>query len=262
MMAACAHKADDFRQVLTTRNAAAYSRITPAARTTFMKRFVLLDNTGEPNSQNLSSDSYLVTCVNPEATAQITIGKPEPHDNLAFVPFDIKEASDTTGEGTRHAQIGMVRENGHWKLLSLGLLFLDLPSLEVEWDRAEIAVNEKSAVANLKEISDAVESYRKTYTRLPDTLLVLGPPAEGPAKAEKAGLLSDEFAKGRKEGYVFRYVIIGASTSGAPAKYELAAIPAEYGRTGAQSFFRDSSGVLRAADHHGAVGSESDPKLE
>ena len=262
MMAACAHKADDFRQVLTTRNAAAYSRITPAARTTFMKRFVLLDSAGEPHSQNLSNDSYLVTCVNPEATAQITIGKPEPHDNLAFVPFDIKEASDTTGEGTRHAQIGMVRENGHWKLLSLGLLFLDLPSLEVEWDRAEIAVNEKSAVVNLKAIADAVENYRKTYTRLPDTLLVLGPPAEGPAKIEKAGMLSDELAKGRKEGYVFRYVVVGASTSGAPAKYELAAIPAEYGRTGAQSFFRDSNGVMRSADHQGAVGSESDPKVE
>jgi hypothetical protein len=262
MMAACAHNADDFRLVLTVRNAAAYSRITPAARVTFMKRFVLLDSVGEPHSQNTSNDTYIVSCVDPDATAQITIGKSELHDNLAFVPFDIKEASDTSGEGTRHAQIGMVRENGHWKLLSLGLLMLDLPSLEVEWDRAEIAVNEKSAVANLKQIADAVETYRKTYTRLPDTLLVLGPAAEGPAKIDKAGLLSQELATGRKEGYVFRYVIVGANTSGAPAKYELAAIPSEYGRTGAQSFLRDANGVMRAADHQGSVGSESDPKVE
>ena len=136
----------------------------------------------------------------------------------------------------------MVRENGQWKLLSLGLLLLDLPSLEEEWDKAEIAVNEKSAIANLKEIAEAVEAYRKRYTRLPESLGVMGPPADGQAKADKAGLLGEELSGGRKEGYIFRYVIVGASTSGAPAKYELAAIPAEYGRSGSRSFFRDSAG--------------------
>ena len=68
----------------------------------------------------------------------------------------------------------MVRENGEWKLLSLGLLLLDLPSLEEEWDRAEIQANEKLAIAYLKEIAEAVETYRKTYTRLPDILSFSG----------------------------------------------------------------------------------------
>jgi hypothetical protein len=262
MMAACSQTADDFRLALTARNAAAFSRITPAARATFLKRFVLLDKPGEPHSQNTSNETYQITCTNETVTTQIQIGKPELRDNLAYIPFDIKEASDSTGQTVRHAIIGMVRENGQWKLLSLGLLLLDLPSLEEEWDKAEIAVNEKSAVACIKEIADAVETYRKKYTRLPDTLAVMGPPPQGPAKPDKAGLLGEELSTGRKEGYVFRYVVVGASTSGAPAKYELAAIPAEYGRSGTRSFFRDANGVLHAADRQGAVGSETDPRLE
>jgi hypothetical protein len=262
IMAACAQNSQDFRLALTARNAEAFSRITPAARATFLKRFVLLDQPGEPHSQNTSNETYQVTCTNETVTTEIQIGKAELRDNLAYIPFDIKEASDTTDENSRHAIIGMVRENGQWKLLSLGLLLLDLPSLEAEWDKAEIAVNEKSAIAHLKEIADAVEAYRKRYTRLPDSLAVLGPPLQEPAKADRAGLLSEDLSSGRKDGYVFRYVIVGANTSGAPAKYELAAMPVEYGRSGNRSFFLDSSGVLHAADRQGTVGSITDPKLE
>jgi hypothetical protein len=262
MMAACAQKADDFRLALTARNAAAFSRITPAARSKFLKRFVLLDNPGDPHSQNTSNDTYVVSCSNPDVTTLLTIGKPELRDNLAYLPFDVKEATDTSGQTARQALIGMVRENGQWKLLSLGLLLLDLPSLEVEWDRAEIALNEKAALTYLKEIADAVELYRKTYTHLPDTLSVLGPPQKGPGKMDKAALLSEELSAGRKEGYIFRYVIVGANNSGAPAKYELAAIPADYQRSGTLSFFRDANGVIRAADHQGSVGSEFDPKVD
>jgi hypothetical protein len=57
-------------------------------------------------------------------------------------------------------------------------------------------------------------------------------------------------------------VIVGASNLGAPAKYELAATPLRYGRTGRRSFFRDSNGGLHAADRQGGVGSESDPRAE
>jgi hypothetical protein len=262
MLAACAQNVDQFRRALTVRNAAAFSRITPAARSTFLKRFVLLEKPGQPSSENTSNDTYLVSCSNPEVTTQIQIGKTELRDNLAYLPFEIKDASDTTGSASRKVTIGMVRENGEWKLLSLGLLLLDLPSLEEEWDRAEIQANEKLAIVHLKEIADAVETYRKSYTRLPETLAVLGPAPQGAAKSDKAGLLTEDLAVGRKDGYVFRYVIVGANNSGAPAKYELAAIPAEYGRSGTRSFFRDSNGALHAADRQGSVGSEIDPKLE
>jgi hypothetical protein len=65
-----------------------------------------------------------------------------------------------------------------------------------------------------------------------------------------------------KNGYAFRYVIVGASTLGAPAKFELAATPLQYGRTGRRSFFRDAGGVLHGADHRGAIGNETDPKID
>jgi hypothetical protein len=140
-------------------------------------------------------------------------------------------------------------------------LFLDLPSLEIEWDRAEIKANEQSAIASLKALVEAIETYRKTYTRLPESLKVLGPAAKNMPKSDGAGLVGEELAGGRKDGYAYRYVIVGANTSGAPAKYEVAAIPSEYGRSGLRSFFCDSAGQFHAGDHKGAVGSDLDPKL-
>jgi hypothetical protein len=98
---------------------------------------------------------------------------------------------------------------------------------------------------------------------LPDSLSKLGPPpAPAAVSAEAAGLLDAELAAGTKAGYVFRYVIAGASAIGAPAKYELAATPQTYGRTGRRSFFRDSAGGLHGADRQGAVGSAADPKVQ
>ena len=75
-------------------------------------------------------------------------------------------------------------------------------------------------------------------------------------------LLESALVNGIKNGYAFRYVIVGASNLGAPAKFEVSATPLRYGRTGRRSFFRDASGGLHAADRQGAVGSASDPKAE
>src|SRR2546429_213342 len=158
--------------------------------------------------------------------------------------------------------LGLLRENGEWKLLSLGLLLLDLPSLEVEWDAAEVEQTEKSALETLNKVAGAVEAYRNKYAHLPESLARLGPPLHGAANGEAAGLLDSDLANGMKNGYTVRYVIVGASTLGAPAKYELAATPLQYGRTGRRPFFRDSNGAMHAADRHGAVGSETDPKVE
>lgn len=262
LIAACAQDSNHFSDKLTARNADAFRRMTPAAQATFLKRFVLLDKAGKPRSSGDASGVLTVFCETPEMTTQMQIGKPEVRDNLAYLPLVAKDATDTADANTRRITMGLVRESGQWKLLSLGLLLLDLPTLGEEWDRAEIQANEKSAIASIMELADAIEKYRVAFTRLPDTLAVLGPSGTAPAQAAKAGLVSDQLAAGRKDGYSFRYVIVGATTSGAPAKYELAAIPAEYGRTGMRSFFRDSNGVLHAGDHQGAVGSLSDPKVE
>src|SRR5260370_26344805 len=175
--------------------------------------------------------------------------------------MEVRDATDTTCASVHQIVMGLVRENGEWKLLSLGLLLLDLPALEVEWDAAEMESTEKSAIASLKKVSAAVETYRNKYPHLPESLANLGPPLHGAANGEAAGLIDSDLANGMKNGYAIRYVIVGASTLGAPAKYELAATPMQYGRTGRRSFFRDSNGALHAADRHGAVRSEADPKV-
>jgi len=262
LVAACSQNTTEFVAALTARNAEAFARMTPPARATFLKRFVLLDKPGKPRTQGDPQGKTQVFCATPEVTTLMEIDQPELRDNLAYLPLDIKDANDSTGLSAHHVIMGMVRESGQWKIVSLGLLFLDLPSLEAEWDRAEIKSNEQAAIASLKQLVEAVETYRKTYTRLPDALRVLGPPETGAPKAERAGLVDAEIATGLKDGYSFRYVIVGANTSGAPAKYEAAAIPAEYGRTGQRSFFCDSAGVIHAGDHKGAVGNELDPKLD
>lgn len=262
LVAACSQNSKDFVRALTARNAEAFGRMTPPARATLLKRFVLLDKAGKPHTESDAEGRVLVYCATPDVTTVMAIDKPELRDNLAYVPLAIKDASDTAGVSAHHVTMGMIREDGQWKLVSLGLLFLDLPSLEAEWDRAEIKSNEQEAIASLKHLVEAIENYRKTYTRLPDALKVLGPAVGGTAKPESAALVDEEMAAGHKDGYLFRYVIVGASTTGAPAKYEVAAIPAEYGRTGQRSFFCDAAGTLHAGDHKGAVGSDLDPKLD
>src|SRR5258708_28269839 len=165
------------------------------------------------------------------------------------------------GLNSHRVTMGMVREAGQWKILSLGLLFLDLRSWEIEWDRAEIKTNEQSAIASLKVLVEAIETYRKTYTRLPESLKALGPAAKGGPKSDSAGLVDESLAAGRKDGYAYRYVIVGANTSGAPAKYEVAAIPSEYARSGLRSFFFASPRHPHAGDHRAALGKDLDPKL-
>jgi len=262
LMAACSQDFKKFSANLTIRNAAAFEHITPAAQATLLKRFVLLDKAGMPRAESDAAGDLRVLCVTPEVTTQLQIGKAEVRDNLAYLPLVVKDATDTMDASARRVIMGLVREGGQWKLLSLGLLLLDLPTLAEEWDRAEIQSNEKSAVASIKELAAAIEKYRVTYTHLPETLAELGPPEKGAPKSDRAGLVGTELGAGRKDGYSFRYVIVGANNSGAPAKYELAAIPVEYGRTGTRSFFRDASGVLHGGDHQGGVGTVLDPKIE
>jgi hypothetical protein len=262
LVAACSQNSTEFVRTLTVRNAEAFGRMTPPARETFLKRFVLLEKPGKPRTQNQSSGNVLVFCETSEVTTQMEIEKAELRDNLAYLPLTVKDSGDTAGLSAHHVTMGMVREAGQWKILSLGLLFLDLPSLEIEWDRAEIKANEQSAIASLKVLVEAIETYRKTYTRLPESLKALGAAAKNAPKSDGAGLVDEGLAGGRKDGYSYRYVIVGANTSGAPAKYEVAAIPSEYGRSGLRSFFCDTTGQLHAGDHKGAVGSDLDPKLE
>jgi hypothetical protein len=261
LTAACAQSQNDFSRFLTARNKESFNRMAPAARVAFMKRFVLLNETGTPTVTANPSGRPIVRCDTPAGAAEIQIGGADIRDNVAFLPISLRDATDTTGASAIQVNMGLVRENGEWKILSLGLVLLDLPSLELEWDSAEADKNEEAAIDSLKAIAEAVEAYRRKFARIPDSLSSLGPPLRGPASPDAAGLVEADLAAGMKNGYSFRYVIVGASGLGAPAKFELSATPLSYGRTGHRSFFRDASGTLRGADRQGAVGTSSDPRL-
>lgn len=262
LAAACSQNQLEFLRFLTFRNKESFTRMTPAARVALMKRFVLLDEPGKATISANPSGRPIVRCETPGGTVEMQIGGADVRDNVAFLPLELHETTDSTGASARQINMGLVREEGDWKLLSLGVLLLDLPALEAEWDESEIEATEKDALESLKDIATAVDAYRNKYPHLPESLANLAPPARGKPSAEAAGLLDAGLANGTKDGYVFRYVIVGANDVGAPAKYELSAIPLRYGTTGKRSFFRDSHGVFHAADRHGAVGSETDPKAE
>src|SRR5260370_10246636 len=162
----------------------------------------------------------ILRCQTRDVTTETQIGGGELRDNLAFFPMEVRDANDTTGASVHQIVMGLVRENDEWKLLSLGLLLLDLPALEVEWDAAEMETTEKGTLETLHRVAGAVETYRNKYVRLPESLANLGPPLHGAANGEAAGLLDSDLANGIKNGYTIRYVVVGASTLGPPAQYD------------------------------------------
>src|SRR5215831_18518304 len=139
LVAACSHDEVSFKKFLTSRNKESFSRLTVAARTELMKRFVLLSDPGKPTTSRNPVGRPIVSCATPYGTAEIQIGGADLRDAVAFLPVDLREVSDPESGAAHHILFGMVREEGEWKVLSVGLLLLDLPSLEVEWDRAEIS---------------------------------------------------------------------------------------------------------------------------
>ena len=262
LSAACSQSQVDFARFLTARNKQAFSRMTPSARIALMKRFVLLNEPGKATASLNPAGRPILRCQTPAVTTEMQIGGTELRDNVAFLPMELRNTTDAAGATVRQVTMGFVREDAEWKLLSLGLLLLDLPSLEAEWDAAETDTTERGALEAVKAIADAVEMYRRKFSRLPESLANLGPPLHGSPNGDAADFLDSALATGMKNGYAFRYVIVGASNLGAPAKYELAATPLRYGRTGKLSFFRDANGVLHAADRQGAIGNQTDPKVE
>jgi hypothetical protein len=263
LSAACSQSEHAFSKFLTTRNAETFAHLTPPARVALMKRFVLLNQPGKPSLLPTGSGRPTVHCETPAGAAELQIGGAEVSDNLAFLPVEVREPTDTTGASTIRVQMGLVRENSGWKLLSVGLVLLDLPALAFEWDAAEMESTERAAIDGVKKIAEAVETYRRSYARLPESLTRLGPAKRGYAAGpDGAALLDQDLASGTRMGYKFRYVISGGSDLGAPAKYEIAATPETYGRTGRRSFFRDTGGGMHGADRQGVVGSEVDPRLE
>lgn len=254
LAAACRQNADQFAHFLTAENAAAYQKLPAPERTALMKRFVLLEQPGVPLLSNDAQGRLVLRCEAPGITSQMRFGPARVRDNLAFIPVDVV--------GARSVRFGLVREGGDWKLLSVGLLLLDLPQLALQWEQADLEARENEAIAALRKIADALSTYQRAFGKLPESLAQLGPAQKGGISPEAAGLLDASLAAGSKGGYLFRYAIVPPSTAAGQQGFALAATPTEYGKTGRRSFFLDSSGTLRGADKRGAVATIEDPRIE
>jgi len=111
--------------------------------------------------------------------------------------------------------------------------------------RARHNANEAAAIAALRTISTACESFRaaQTPTTYPATLAALG--TATPAYID--GALAAATAAGTaKQGYFYTYALVNAN------QYTCTATPAVVGTTGTRIFFVDESGVLRLTNATGA----------
>ncbi len=253
LLGACRHNEKAFALYLTADNAAAYLNLPEEQRRELMKRLVLVADPGRPLLSSDTEGNTIIRCSTPSITAELRLGKERVRENLAFVPLDI---------AGRQVEIGLVREGGGWRLLSVGLLLLDIPALQKQWEVAELEAREDAAIVALRRLADAIRRYRDAFGALPEQLEQLGPAPKEGVSPERAQLVDEELASGLKDGYRFRYRILPATDENSQPSFELAATPVDYGRTGRRSFFLDAEGRMRGGDKQGAVATSADPLIE
>jgi hypothetical protein len=250
--AACRANDAQFAIYLTAENAAAFRSLPIEQRTALLKRFSLANDAGKTLASADTQGHPVLRCQTPEQTVEFRFGEVRSHENLAFVPVSVVDSQQT--------EFGLVRENGGWRLLSLGLVLLDISQLSKQWGVQDLSAQEESAIATLRELAAAVRSYRRAFSKLPDFLAQLGPAPKDQISPDQASLIDEHLAAGNVGGYQFRYRILPAEID-AEAMFELAATPEAYGKTGQRSFFLDGAGKIHAADKHGSVAEPDDPLL-
>jgi hypothetical protein len=263
LSAACRQDSDAFAKSLTSDSAAAYGALPDPQRVAIMKRFVLLEDPGRPLLSTSATGHGVLRCEGASLATEMRFGEVRLRENLAFVPMEIP----LPGEPSRSITFGLVREGGNWKLLSVGLILLDIPAMAKQWEQADLEAREENAIADLRALAAALETYKSAYGKLPDSLAPLGPATADGISPEASGLVDAELAAGSKDGYTIRYNIVPAGgnppeeDAGKAETFGLAATPSQYGKNGRRSFFLDSAGVLRGADKQGAAANSTDPRI-
>jgi hypothetical protein len=253
LAAACRADQTQFASFLTAENAAAFRKLPEDQRSALLKRFSLSEGPGKPLISSDPQNHTVLRCETPGVTVEFRFGDIHTRENLSFVPVAVVSSEVTN--------FGLVRERGGWRLLSLGLVLLDIAQLSNEWVEQDLAAREETALGTLRSLSDAVKSYRRAFGKLPESLAQLGPAPKDEISPEQASLLNQRLADGSADGYHFRYRIAPARAQEDVEGFELAAAPDEYGKTGRRSFLLDSDGKVHAADKHGAVALPDDPLL-
>jgi hypothetical protein len=271
LSAACRQDEIAFASHLTADNAEAFRGLPTPERTALIKRFVLLEDPGKPLLTTTAEGHPVMRCEAAGVLSEMRFGATQVRDNLAFIRVEVPQAGQSDQQEVQsevqNVRFGLVREGSEWKLLSVGMLLLDIPALQLEWEQSDLASSEAAAVAALRKISSALALYQTAFGNLPEDLDQLGPPTDNSGfSPDKAGLIDNQLAAGESGGYRFRYAITPANGPGddsdrdKAAGFSLAATPAEYGKGGKRSFYLDSGGVLRGGDKHGAVATIDDPE--
>ena len=263
LSAACKQDAATFSNALTAENATAYRALPGPQRTAMMKRFVLLDDAGRALLSTSTTGHIIVRCESPGIATEMRFGETRLRENLAFVPIEIP----IPGLPSRAITFGLVREGGNWRLLSVGLILLDVPAMARQWAQADMDAQEDNAIANLRTVATALEAYRRAYGQLPDRLSRMGPAQPNGISPDAAGLLDADLAAGSRDGYTLAYRVVPAGgnltdeEASKAATFVLTSSPNEYGKTGVRSFFLDSTGILRGDDKKGGLALSTDPTM-
>ena len=248
--AACRANETDFANYLTTDNAVAFRALPVAERTAFLKRFALADQPGKPLLSEDVQNHPVLRCESSGVTVEFRFGDARTRENLSFIPVAVTDGQKT--------EFGLVRERGGWRLLSLGLVLLDIPELSRQWAAQELTAREDAAMATLNTLSDALQKYLRVFGNLPETLAKLGPAPKDQISPDQASLVDADLAAGKSGGYDFRYRI-APGPDGNDTRFELTASPIDYGKVGVRSFFMDTDGKIHGADKHGALATSDDP---
>ena len=249
LVAACRANETQFANYLTAENKNAFLALPDEQRRSFLKRMSLTEDPGQPLISSDDHQRVILHCQASAQTAEFHFGEPRVHENLAFIPV--------TAGGGNSSEFGLVKESGGWRLLSLGLVLLDIPELSKEWAEQEVAAREEAAVATIRGLAEAIQTYRRAFGKLPESLTQLGPAPKDEISPDQADLVNERLAAGNQGGYQFRYRIVPAADD-ANAMFELAATPETYPKNGRRSFFLDTEGKVHGADKHGAVATFED----
>jgi hypothetical protein len=253
LSAACKGDATEFANNLTAANAAAFRALPANQRSAFLNRFSSGEGPGHPLLSSSDANQPVVRCTSPGGTTEFRFGAPRTHENLSFIPVTVVNGQNTT--------FGMVHENGGWRLLSLGLVLLDIPQLSKQWTEDALAQSEDSAIANVHALAEAMEKYRSAYGKLPDSLAQLGPASPNEISPDQASLVDKQLASGSAQGYRFRYRVVSSEQGSAATAFEISAVPQDYGKTGRRSFLFDADEKVHAADKHGESATDADPVI-
>jgi hypothetical protein len=166
--------------------------------------------------------------------------------------------------------ITMHLEDHEWRIDDFGLWQRkDLGIDQLLHEPTEMENNEAAAIQTIQTIAVALNRYAASNPLVgyPSDLksLTTGPKNASPRMLGLLGILDESFAADPliKNGYRFRYLLTqpGDGTAQNSGKFEITAVPVEFGKTGARSFFVNEGGDLRMTRENRSATAD-DPEID